>query len=126
MNFITVIILAALLTDYMLHIVADILNLKMVRDELPEAFRGYYDSEGYGKAQEYLRANTRFGWITASFNLLVILLFWFGKGFPFLDGWVRAFNAGSIVTGLLYMAMSIPLSVLTSHLEKRLARERRN
>jgi polar amino acid transport system substrate-binding protein len=45
--------------------------------------------------------------------------------------YVHARSTGAIielgmVTGLLYMAMSIPLSVLTSYLEKRLARERRS
>ncbi|MFC1516381.1 M48 family metallopeptidase [Thermodesulfobacteriota bacterium] len=114
MNFITVIILAALLTDFVLHTVADVLNLKMLRKEVPEAFRGFYDSERYGQSQDYLKVNTRFGWIVASFNLLVILLFWFGKGFPFLDQWVRAWDQGPILTGLLYMGVLVAFRSILS------------
>jgi polar amino acid transport system substrate-binding protein len=45
--------------------------------------------------------------------------------------YVHARSTGAIielglVTALLYMAMSIPLSVLTNHLEKRLIREHRS
>ncbi|MBW1840651.1 MAG: M48 family metallopeptidase [Deltaproteobacteria bacterium] len=114
MNFITVIILAALLIDYLLQIVADILNLKMLRKELPRAFRGFYDSEKYEQSQEYLKVNTRFGWVSATFNLLVILLFWFGKGFPYLDQWVRAWDQGPILTGLLYMGLLVAFRSILS------------
>lgn len=103
MNLIAVIILITIGIDFILHGLADILNLKVLRDELPEAFHGFYDPERYRKSQEYLRVNTRFGWITSTFNVLVILIFWFGKGFPILDQWVRSFNSGPIMTGILYM-----------------------
>ena len=114
MNLIGAIILVTLLVDYVLHGLADILNLKMLREELPEAFRGFYDSAQYRKSQEYLRVNTRFGWITASFSLFIILLFWFGKGFPILDQWARSWNQGPVVTGLVYMGILILFRAILS------------
>ena len=54
MNLITAIVLVTLFTDYVVHVLADILNLNMLRDELPEAFQEYYDPESYQKSQEYL------------------------------------------------------------------------
>jgi len=114
MNFIAIIILVALLAEYFLNIVADYLNLKVMQDELPEEFHGLYDKERYRKSQEYLRINTRFGWSSSAFFLLAILIFWFGKGFPFLDQYVRSLNNGPIVSGILYIGAIILFQVLLS------------
>ena len=104
MNTIAFIILFAFFFDFVLNVLADYLNLSRLRDDLPRDFEGVYDPERYRRSQEYLKDNTRFGWVTATFELTVILAFWFGKGFPLLDEWVRAFNYGPIVCGLIYMA----------------------
>ena len=85
MNTIAFIILCAIVMDFFLSGLADYLNLKMLRSDLPAPFQGVYDPDRYRKSQQYLKINTRFGWITGTFNILVILLFWFGKGFPLLD-----------------------------------------
>lgn len=61
MNFIAGIILAAIVVDFILHGLADFLNLKMLQDELPEAFHGFYDKDLYRKSQEYLRVNKILG-----------------------------------------------------------------
>ena len=119
MNTIAFIILFAFFFDFVLNVLADYLNLSRLRDDLPRDFEGVYDPERYRRSQEYLKDNTRFGWITATFELTVILAFWFGKGFPLLDEWVRAFNYGPIVCGLIYMAalmlfksiLSLPFSI---------------
>ena len=107
MNFIAIIILCTIGVDFILNLTADRLNLKHLRSELPRAFEGVYDPERYRKSQQYLKVNTHFGWITATFNVTVILVFWFGKGFPLLDGWVRSFNFGPIISGLIYMVVLI-------------------
>ena len=119
MNTIALIILFALLFELVLNCIADYLNLAVLKDELPAGFEGVYDPERYRKSQEYLKVNTRFGWITAAFNLIVLLLFWFGKGFPLLDHWVRSFNYGPIISGLIFVAvlmvlkgfLSLPFSI---------------
>jgi STE24 endopeptidase len=122
MNIIALIILFAILFDLVLNGIADYLNLKMLRNDLPHAFRGIYDPERYSQSQLYLKTNTRFGWITGSFNVVVILMFWFGGGFPLLDKWVRSFNYGPILTGLGYMGililvksvLSLPFSIYST------------
>ena len=119
MNTIAFIILFAFFFDFVLNVLADYLNLSRLRDDLPRDFEGVYDPERYRRSQEYLKDNTRFGWVTATFELIVILAFWFGKGFPLLDEWVRAFNYGPIICGLIYMAalmlsksiLSLPFSI---------------
>jgi len=104
MNTIALIILCTILFDFALNGLADYLNLTMLRNDVPEAFRGVYDPDRYRKSQQYLKVNTRFGWITATFNVAVLLIFWFGQGFPLLDEWVQSFNNGPVVSGLIYMA----------------------
>ncbi len=114
MNFIAFIILIALVFELVLNGIADYLNLDMLKDDLPRDFEGIYDPERYRKSQDYLKVNTRFGWITAMFNLVVLLLFWFGKGFPLLDDWVRSFNFGPIIGGLTYAAILMLVKALVS------------
>jgi STE24 endopeptidase len=119
MNFIAIIILCTIGVDFILNLTADRLNLKHLRSELPRVFEGVYDPERYRKSQQYLRATTQFGWITSTFNLCLILVFWFAEGFPLLDKWVRTFELGPILSGLVYMgvlmllktALSLPFSV---------------
>jgi STE24 endopeptidase len=114
MNIIAIIILIALVLELILNAFADYLNLSMLQEDLPRDFEGVYDPERYRKSQEYLKVNTRFGWITAIFDFIVILVFWFGKGFPMLDEWVRAFNYGPIFSGLIYMAALMLFKALLS------------
>jgi len=114
MNTIALIILLAIILDFLLNGLADYLNLKMLRNEVPEPFAGLYDPDRYRKSQQYLKVNTRFGWITAGFDVIVMLGFWFGKGFPLLDQWVRAFDFGPVVSGLIYMGILILFKGLLS------------
>ncbi len=107
MNVIAAIILVTLFADALLHGAADVLNLKTLRRELPDAFRGVYDEARYARSQDYLRANTRFSWAVSVFDLLLLLVFWFGKGFPMLDGWVRSLNLGPVMSGLVFIGVLI-------------------
>jgi STE24 endopeptidase len=119
MNVIAVIILITILVDLIVHVLADILNLRRMNPMLPELFRGTYDSENYRKSQKYLQVTTRFGWVISGVNLAVILVFWFGRGFPILDQWVRSWSHGPVLTGLIYVGalgllkaiLSIPFSL---------------
>ena len=114
MNTIAFIILLAIIFDFILNGIADYLNLKMLRSDLPRTFQGVYDPDRYRKSQQYLKINTRFGWVAGIFNVIVMLLFWFGKGFPLLDEWMRSFNYGPVITGLSYMGILIFVKSLLS------------
>jgi STE24 endopeptidase len=119
MNFIGIIILLALLGEFILNITADKLNLSRLQKQIPEPFKDIYDEEQYRKSQEYLRVNTKFGWISSTVDLTLLLVFWFAGGFSILDNWVRSFGMGPIFTGLMFigilgflkMFISIPFSV---------------
>ncbi|MGB9499818.1 MAG: M48 family metallopeptidase [Dissulfuribacterales bacterium] len=122
MNYIAVIILVAVFAEFVLHITADVLNLKMLTTDLPVTFSGWYDRERYQKSQEYLKVNTRFEWSVSVVNLMVFLGLWFGKGFLVIDVWVRSLSHSPIVAGLLYIgilmviktAISLPFSIYST------------
>ena len=104
MNFLTVLILAAMLADFGIGMAADLLNLKNMGKELPQAFKGWYDPRRYAEAQQYLMVRTRLGWAVSGVDLAAVLVFWFAGGFAWLDGWVRGFHWGPIGSGILFIA----------------------
>lgn len=105
MNIYAVIILATLFLTYLLDLVADLLNLKALRNELPKEFEGVYDAEAYRRAQAYTRVSTKFEMLASTIGLVVTLLFWFSGGFNAVDQMVRGWEIGTIWTGLAYIAL---------------------
>ena len=102
MNLFAIIILSAILLEFVLNLVADVLNLKALKLEPPSTLQDVYKPEAYRRSQEYLRVNTLFGFIVSAFSLIVLLAFWLAGGFNFLDQIVRGWGFGNIITGLLY------------------------
>ena len=99
------IILFALIIEYAIGLVADLLNLKSLRSELPPDLAGVYQPEDYRKSQEYSRTNTRFDFVTSAFSLAVLLSFWFTGGFNYLDQIIRSWGLALILDGLLYIGI---------------------
>lgn len=122
MNLIGAIILIAMIADLVLHFSGDLLNLRYIRDDVPAEFEGVFEADKYRLSQKYLTTRTRFGWLTAIFSLAVVLVFWFSRGFDFLDQWVRSMGWGSILTGLVFIgilmlgraALSLPFSIYST------------
>jgi STE24 endopeptidase len=104
-NLFSIIILSALIIDYALKLIAGLLNLRRLHLEVPEELRGVYNPEDYRRSQEYTKTDTRFGFITATFNLILILVFWFSGGFNFVDEAVRSWKLPLIATGILYIGI---------------------
>ena len=122
MNAYAAVILGALLAEYALNLVSDLLNLRHLRPDLPQEFRDTFDEEEYERAQQYTRTTTRFGLLSSTFGLAVLLAFWFAGGFEWLDTVVRGWGFGPLVTGLCYVgllalgrgALSLPFSVYST------------
>lgn len=114
MNFIGIIILLALLGEFVLNTIADVLNLSRLQKQIPEPFKDVYDDDQYRKSQNYLRVNTQFGWVSSSVGLSLLLVFWFAGGFSMLDTWVRSFNKGPISTGLVFISILVALKATIS------------
>jgi STE24 endopeptidase len=114
MNIYTFIILSTLIIDFVLNLWADLLNMKTIRSDLPEEFKGIYSAEVYRKSQEYTRVYTRFGFFNSSLSLAVTLLFWFAGGFNFLDKIVLGWKLSPILTGLAYTGILMLFRTLFS------------
>lgn len=114
MNIYAMIILGALILDFILSNIADVLNLKHMKTNLPEEFGGFYDEEKYRRSQQYTKVNTRFGFITDIFDLTIILLFWFSGGFNWLDHIVRLWNLPEIWTGVCYIGILMSAKIILS------------
>ena len=112
-------ILVALFALWNLDFVSSIFNLKALDPKLPDEFRGIYDEDKYAKSQEYTRVSERYGIISATYSLTILLIFWFSGGFGWLDTWLRGYGWSETVTGLAFIGslvigntlLSLPLQV---------------
>ncbi len=122
MNVYALIILTALLIEYALNVVSDVLTLRNLKSSLPDEFRDMFDDEEYETAKDYTRTRTRFGLLSSTAGLAVLLGFWFIGGFEWLDTLVRGWEFGPILTGLIYIgllvlgrgALSLPFSIYST------------
>ena len=105
MNLFAIIILTALILDFILELVGNLLNLKALKLKPPPALEGVYNTEDYQKSQQYIRANTLFGLFVIGFRLFLIFAFWFSGGFDWLDQVVRSWGLNPIANGMLYIGI---------------------
>ncbi|MGB0775200.1 MAG: M48 family metallopeptidase [Akkermansiaceae bacterium] len=118
-NPVALFIVISLFALWKLDFISALLNLKALDPKLPEEFSGVYDEEKYAKSQEYTRVSERYGIITATFSLTVLLVFWFIGGFGWLDNLVRGFGWGETLTGIAFIGalflgntlLSLPWSI---------------
>ncbi|MFC1930120.1 M48 family metallopeptidase [Chloroflexota bacterium] len=105
MNPFFVIILTAILLEFAINLVADLLNLKALKLEIPDSLKGIYKRDEYRNSQQYTRTVTRFAFVTSSFRLALLLVFWFAGGFNYLDQIIRSWGFVPIANGLLYVGI---------------------
>jgi STE24 endopeptidase len=119
MNIYLTIILLIIIGDYVLDVIVETLNVKHAKTDLPKEYEGYYHAEGYEKAQDYLKENTRFGIITDTITTPIIVAFILVGGFNFVDQVARSLALGPVLTGLIFagilvvgsQVISIPFSI---------------
>ena len=114
MNEFTAIIVAALLLEYALDVIANALNLRALTPEMPAELGDVYEPAEYRRSQEYTRAKTHLGLVAGTFNLLALLIFWFAGGFNALDQVVRGWWDQPVAAGLLYIGILVIAYILLS------------
>ena len=119
MNVYLIIILFIIIGSYLFNLIVEILNIKNLKPELPEEFKGDYDQKKYETSQVYLKENTRFDLLSDSVMTPIMIAFILLGGFNLIDRFARDFGFGSILTGLIYVGIlmfinqliQLPLSI---------------
>ncbi len=122
MNIFSIIIVIALLADYVIGLLVDFLNLRTLTQPLPTEFEGVVTPEAYAKSQAYTRTRTLFGLIAETFNLACVAIFWFSGGFNWLDTLVRQLHLSAVWTGDIYIGalltargiLSLPFNIYST------------
>ena len=100
-----IIIIGALLFEFILSTLSSILNMKSISKVVPDGFQDYYDEEKYAKSQLYLQDKTKLGLISSTFSLVLILLVIYFGLFGRLDEFVRSNSTHYIFSGLLFFGI---------------------
>ena len=99
------IIIGALILEYLLSTVSSVLNMNSVSEDVPNGFQDHYDEDKYGKSQAYLKDNTRFGLFSSTFSLVLTLIVIHTGLFGILDQFVRTQTVHPILSGLMYFGI---------------------
>ncbi len=114
MNSWLIFILVVLIGGYILEQLLSYLNVSALDTKVPAEFEGVIDDEKYKTSQEYTKATGRFGLVESTCSTGVLVIFLVAGGFNSVDLVVRSFQLGSTVSGVLYIALLLLLSSLTS------------
>ena len=99
------IILAIVVFDFALERLLDWLNSTRWSSKLPEELKGIYDPDRYEKSQKYEKENQKFGKLTSSFSLVLMVAMLFLAGFAVVDNWSREISANQIVIALIFFGI---------------------
>lgn len=98
-------ILGIIILDFLLERWLDYLNLKYFKPELPRELTGIYDHDKYEKSQQYLKANSRFSMISATFSFFLIMFMLSFGGFSFLDELVKQISQNVFIRSILFFGI---------------------
>ena len=96
------IILGANTGMYLLDTVANRLNLRALKPQLPREFEGIYEEGEYRRFLDYTAATAKFERLEATWDLVLLLCFWLLGGYDWLDRAARSLHMGFLPTGLAF------------------------
>lgn len=99
------IIVAVILIDFIIDKILDALNAKHFDDPIPAELIDVYDEKEYLRSQNYKKERYKFGLVTSSFSLLLMLGFLFFDGFAWLDAFTRSISGNAILIGLIFFGI---------------------
>ena len=99
------IIIGILIFDYALEQFLDYLNSTKRSSELPNELKGIYDKEKYKKQQNYDKETSKFGFITSSFSLIIMMLMLFFSGFALANVYVESITENAIFQALIFFGI---------------------
>jgi STE24 endopeptidase len=103
-------IILILIANYILERYLDWLNIRHWSSEIPNELKGVYDEDKYRKSQEYEKTKTRFGFISSTFSLFVILIVLLTGSFALLNNWAVSVTPHPVWSALLFFGSIAVLS----------------
>jgi STE24 endopeptidase len=100
-------IICVLVGYHLLETIANVLNLRSLKEEIPQEFAGIYDSSEYRRSQQYTRAKAHLEIISSTVMLVALLLFWALNGFERLDLWFRGLGLHPFWIGIFYVGVLV-------------------
>jgi len=101
------IILGILIISFVIDKILDGLNAKHYNDPIPEELEDIYDEAAYKKSQAYKKTNFRFGLVSSTFSLVLMLLFLLFDGFEIVDNLARTYSDHPVVIALIFFGIII-------------------
>ena len=114
MNTWLIIVLAIILFSYILETSLSVLNVKALSPDLPKEFETVYNQAEYQKSQQYTKNLTIFSIVENTWSTLLIVTFILCGGFNWIDKLARQYGYGDIITGLIFAAILVFLSFLST------------
>ncbi len=109
------IIIAIIIIDFAVDKITEALNARHFKDPVPPELQDVYNETEYKKSQRYNKENYKFGLITSTFSLLLMLAFLFFDGFAYVDSLARGFSDDPILIALIFFGIIMFASdILTS------------
>lgn len=106
------IIVAIVVIDYFFEQILDLLNIRSMKEKVPEEVAEFYDKEKYAKSIAYQRTNNRFSFITSALGFAVSLGMLLSGGFGYLNSLMDPYFESPIFLALVYFAVLLVLSDL--------------
>lgn len=92
--------LVGVLGLFHLELIATFLNLAQFRHALPPRLKEIFSDETVQKAGEYAAASSRIDLLRSTASVAVMIAFWWGGGFHWLESWSTGWGWNEIQTGL--------------------------
>lgn len=89
----------------MIDKILDALNARHFDDPIPASLQDVFNEVEYEKSQRYKKTRYKFGLLSSTFSLVVLLGFLFLDGFDFVDGIARSVSNNEIVIGLVFFGI---------------------
>lgn len=86
------VIIGLLLADALWGWILEELNRRSWAESVPDRLANVYPQDKFEKQKQYRRVNHRFGKISSTFSLLVLLVFLWFHGFALVDNWVLQYT----------------------------------
>jgi STE24 endopeptidase len=110
----TLVALFAIVCAFLVSTAVSFLNQRMLGEVPPAELADVYEPERYADAQRYARARARFGLLSRTFDLFLLLGFWACSGFEALVRAVRSLGWPIIPTALAYVFTLVAVSSIAS------------